>query len=238
MAMEHLKVSREIKEVAPEYTMGAKLVAGFVSGLERLGLLPKRLSNTEAVLEDDLRAKTWEILSRVREPNPDEQKALEKTGWVFLQTKAISLDQATREHPNLLGYGYSDTTDLYDIVPPRLVSAIYRQQPDLSDSRDKPQDIQLQMIEKRSLFMQIQFPSARAVMLPAVNYTLQEIEYYRLTGGKRQLFPSGLSPRSLEEDVLVGRRFKDSPLSIRRIHPHYGKLKFGRAVPALVFIKN
>lgn len=112
----------------------------------------------------DLRTRTYDLLSRVRRPSEKEQKALKETGWFFFPIAAKSLEQLVGENPG--HFGYRRNLDR-GYIPPSMAVAINLEQSVIPDSYGKSQAVQLAMIEKRSLARQKDFPDAREIMLPA-----------------------------------------------------------------------
>lgn len=200
----------------------------------------------------DFRARTLELLSETREPRPKEQKALEKRGWVFLQTEAKSLAQVIQERSDHFGH-IDDGLDLGAFTPPSLVVAIKPDWPTIQNSFGRSSSVKLLMIDAYSQPVEAEFPRATVLMLPASTYAQIDIEYFRQTGERffGGFFACPLDQASDSGGPLVGRLaphipelklhvYRDSTVSAVTIDMHSGLQGpfLVAAVPAVVFIKE
>lgn len=189
----------------------------------------------------DFRERTFKLLAETREPRPREQKALEKKGWVFLSTEAKSLAQVIQEHPDHFGH-IDDGLDLAAFTPPSLTLAINRKQPFIHNSFGRSQSVHLLMIDAYSQPIEVEFPRATALMLPASVYAQAGLEYFKTTG--LQLFPASYA-RTLD-GLVVGRLAPFVGLDVSdRLHDTVADMHSGLigtfttgAIPAVVFIKE
>lgn len=203
----------------------------------------------EAVAKVDLRQQTLDLLPLVRPPSIEEGAALERIGFVFLPVLAKSFAQVVTEDP---GYFWPATLEyingmpaLRDFTPPAMVVGINRTQPFLLDSRNKPREAHLAMIEQYSQReIEPKFPGAKAIALPATAYAQADRAYRERTDG--ELFSRSLATRDLamcldetsnEQIAIVagrhGFRFIVSEWDIKHDFDDHVS-----AFPAIVFLKN
>ena len=166
----------------------------------------------------DLRERTYELLSLVRAPNPEERRDLERTGLVFFQIEAQSLKQLGKENSNHFDWGNSLGWLRDDNSPPLMVVAIDPEQLFIPDSFAKSQAVQLAMIEERSLARQKDFPDAREILLPASALAQLDMAWFKETGGSEKLFKTSFAhalDQTADSDVaIVGRYDPRRKLSI------------------------
>ncbi|OGE18604.1 hypothetical protein A3J19_02990 [Candidatus Daviesbacteria bacterium RIFCSPLOWO2_02_FULL_41_8] len=200
----------------------------------------------------DFRARTLQLLAETRDPRPKERKALERKGWVFLQTEAKPLAQVIQEHPDHFGH-IDDGLDLAAFTPPSLVVAIKPDQPTIHNSFGRSPSVNLLMIDAYSQPIEAEFSRATALMLPASTYAQIDIEYFRQTGERffGGFFACPLDQASDSDGPLVGRLaphipelklyvYRDSAVSAVTIDMQSGLRGsfLVAAVPAVVFIKE
>lgn len=152
----------------------------------------------ETAPKPDLRAATYELLSRLREPSGEERDALK--GYLFFRVSAESLAQVMEEKGNYLGY-VDPSEKLRSYAPPGdFVVAVDPNMLRLPGSNNSSQAEQLRMTEAYSKdSIESILPQAKAIMLPSTALVQMDITYQEEHNGKK-LFPD-FRVRALEETV-------------------------------------
>lgn len=192
----------------------------------------------------DFHQQTYELMHLVREPSVDEREALEKRkGLVFLPVNAKSLAEFVSENPDHfwsdeLEYANS-RAELKDYVPPVMEVGLNPTQLALPDSFLKSQAVQLEMIDNYSKYLEVEFPDARAIMLPVTGYAQADKAYLEKTGQVlfRTYFARALDNTSGVDAAFVGRAHPDDQLLVRGWFADRGLDHVG-AVPAVVFLRK
>ena len=195
----------------------------------------------------DLRQKTYELLSMVREPNAQERKSLTDKGFIFLPIEAKTLVQVVGEHPDHFWSGQLQYInglpydDLRTYVPKPMEVAFNPRQLFIPDSFTKTQAVQLRMTEEYTKAnFEKELPDAKALMLPATVEAQADIVYHKMTKGQvlfRDRFARALDRTADSIVAHVGRDHPD-----HRLHVHDGDADDGRGnvgVPlAVVFLRK
>ncbi|KKP80532.1 MAG: hypothetical protein UR81_C0024G0002 [Candidatus Levybacteria bacterium GW2011_GWB1_35_5] len=192
----------------------------------------------------DLRKQTYEILSQMREPTPEEKTALEAHGQVFLLIQSKTYAQVVAEDP---AHFWRDELNfangrpvLKDYAMP-IAAEVGLNPSELAEpgSFDQSQQVQLEMAEVRSKALQQEFPDARVIMLPVTGYAQADQAYKGKTGKLlfRNFFARGLDMLSEAGAANAGR---DDPSE--RFHVGgwgaQGGYSLVALVPAVVFVGN
>jgi hypothetical protein len=192
----------------------------------------------------DLRLQTYEILSMVREPSPEEQEALKGRGIIFLPVDTRTYAQVVQgdpahfwkdeltyatKRPALKDYALSVATQV-GLKPSELA---------IPGSFNQPMNIQLGMIENGSQELQKELPDARLIMLPVTAYAQADHAYKDITHEVlfKNYFARGLDMLS---EVLAAHAGRSAPSERFRVFgwlADYGIDHVG-AVPAVVFVRK
>lgn len=195
--------------------------------------------------QPELRQRTYELLSWVREPSAKEREVLAEKGFIFLPIGAKTLEQVVREHPkhfcpNQLSYidALPVDSDLRKYAPKVMDVALNPNQLYILNSFNKTQAMQIKMIGECSTNLQRELPSARVLMLPATVLTQADIAYSKKT--VKPLFVDHFV-RSLDKTsgslvANVGRYLSDERLWVNTQTADGGDDRVG-ALFAVVFIK-
>lgn len=192
------------------------------------------------------RERTYELLTIVREPLPEERKGLEAKGFVFLSVEAKTLAQVVSERPSHFWNGELDYIngrsypDLREYTPLAMSVAYNPDQLFVPDSCSNSQERQLRTTEKYSREeIETQFPDAKALVLPATVSAQADIAYFDRTGkallGNRC---AGALDKSVGSFVvLVSRNLPGRQLDVFDWYAGYSR--GGVGVPlALVFLNR
>ena len=210
-----------------------------------------QLTERERILAiPDLRERTYELLSLVREPSKEEREVLEKKmNLVILSLEAKPLSKVVAADPNYFWDGELDyvngKSELRDFTPPALVVAI---NPDpkhiaLHDSFIQSRPTQLVMIEEYSQrVIEKEFPDAKAIMLPATGYAQADWIYNHRPETKSKILFRNFYARALDNTsgvyaADVGRYRPDYRLHVRGWNVDDGLGNVG-GVPAVVFLRK
>lgn len=205
--------------------------------------LPQGAPAAEQTPAVDFRQQTYEVLSQVREPTPEEKEALKDRGIVFLFVESKSYAQVVREDPDHFWDEELDYTidkpALRDYVLPVAVEVGLN--PDalaMPGGFGESQRVQLEMIERRSQELQQEFPDARVIMLPVTGYAQADRAYKEITGDVlfRNYFARGLDMLSPGYVAIAGRH---QPAYRFNVHDWRDcGFDIVGAVPAVVFVKK
>lgn len=195
----------------------------------------------------DLRQRTYELLSMVREPSAEERKSLTDRGFIFLSIEAKTLTQVFREDPDHFrqdALDYLNGTPNFDVrvyVPQAMDLAVNPEQLCIPDSFYKTRVIQLAMTEKYSqTHLEKELPDAKVLMLPATVNAQADRAYFKKTG---QVLFRDYFVRTLDQVgggsgvVEVGRSLPSHRLTIYRFDVDSGDEVVG-ALLAVVFIQK
>ena len=193
----------------------------------------------------DLRQQTYDLLSLVREPSASEKEALKARGIKFLPVTSSSYAQVVAEDPahfwdNELEYA-NDRPELRDFALPVAVEVGLRRPSELalSGSFSKSRETQLKMIDEYSQELQVQFPDARAIMLPSTGYAQVDRAYKVETGEVlfRNYFARALDNLSGGDAAGAGRDDPSDRFVVRGWSAGDGDGPVW-AVPAVVFLRK
>jgi hypothetical protein len=212
---------------------------------------PKSATKRERILAiPDLRDRTYELLSLVRQPSKEEREVLErKMKLVVLRLQAKSLSRVVAYDPNYFKSGelafLDSTSELRDFTPPSLAVAI---NPDpeyiaLRGSFGVSRATQLVMIEEYSQgVIEKEFPEAKAIMLPATSYAQADWIYNHRYGTIGKILFGNIFTRALDNfselaAARVGRDHPDDRLIVFGWGADHGRCRVG-GVPAVVFLRK
>ena len=196
--------------------------------------------------QPDLRQRTYEFLSKVREPSAQERKSLTDRGFVFLPIEAKTLAQVVTERPD---HFWSDELkyikglshpDLRTYVPKAMEVAFNPEQLYIPDSFSKTQVKQLEMTEEYSQSnLEKDLPDAKVLMLPATVEAQADIEYFKVTNDPlfRDRFVRALDQTSDSNVAGVGRHLPDCRLHVGAWRAGLGYGNIGAPL-AVVFIRK
>lgn len=205
------------------------------------GDLPQTVK-AEVAPKKDLRQQTYELLPQVRGSSVEEKRALEERGIILLPVAVKSYTQVVTEDPEHFWdkeLEYANTRpELKDYALPVTVEVgLKPSELALPGSFGKSRKAQLEMIEKYSQKLQLQFPDARAIMLPSTGYAQADKAYKAKTGEVlfRNYFARTLDNLSGVSAAHAGRH---DPSRHFRVFGWFAGLGAGDvgAVPAVVFI--
>lgn len=196
---------------------------------------------------ENLRRKTYEYLSKVREPSATEQETLRGRGFIFLPVEAKPLVQVVSENKNHFESGELDYIngitypDLRTYVPPEMIVAFKPTQLFIPNS-SVFSDVATQLRETGRYFQdnpEIVLLDAKALILPSSIFAQADIVYFRRTGKLlfENCFVRALDHISKSGFAAVGRR---SPAERLRVHYQRSGRYGGRIqVPlAIVFLQT
>lgn len=203
-----------------------------------------KAAKSEAAPKIDLCQQTYDLLHRVRQPLNEEKEALGKRGIVFLLLNSKSYAQVVAEDPDYLWHdelNYANARpELRDYTLPVAVEAGFNPtQLALPDSFRKSRPVQLQMIEDYSQQLQVEFPDARAIMLPSTGYGQGDRAYKAATGEVlfRNFFAGALDNLSGVNAASAGRLDPSYLFGVHDWRVDLGN-DFVAGVPAVVFVGN
>lgn len=207
--------------------------------------LPLAATPKETTPTVDLRQQTYEILSQLREPTPEEKKALKRRGLVFLPVGSKTYTQVVSETPDYflkdeLKYANSFKALREYAMPVAAEVGLKPAELALPNSFRLSQQAQLEMIEALSQALQTEFPDARAIMLPVTGYAQADQAYREKTGGEvlfKKYFARGLDMLSETFAAGAGRHDPSERFNVRDWDAHHGASRVG-AVPAVVFVQK
>lgn len=189
----------------------------------------------------DSRRRTYELLSRVREPSPKEIKDLKAKGFIPFSIEAKSYFRVVARDSDYFLEGElqyaSERTALRDFTPPVMEVALNPGQLALPYSFRKSRAAQLEMIQRYSQDeIEKEFPDAKAIMLPVTAYA-QADRAYKQTAGEvlfKTCFARGLD-NLRSRAAFVGRNRPNERLSVFDSYAGHGGGDVG-SVPAVVFL--
>lgn len=245
MSLFYKEVSQRLRQEKPEFTIGTRLVDDLIDSLEKQGLLPEKLpeqKTPESVEQSrDLRTETFNLLGNLREPTAEEREALEKKGYIFTTIEAKSLAQVYDENPEYFDHVNSSEV-LRAYTPPKSFTvAINPDKFRTSRSTNSSQAKQLRMIEENSHSgIELAFPDAKEIMLPATGYAQLDIKFQKSHDGKKLLpdfFARALDTTSGSLVADVGRAHPVGRLFVYAWRAGDGHAHVW-ASPAVVFLQK
>lgn len=200
----------------------------------------------------DLWNRTWELLTLVREPYPEEREVLERRlGCVVLPTTVTSLGRfVSRDQEyfilkqmNLL----NNSLNLRDYKPDVPIAVGINPDPEhicLPGSFNQSQERQLEMIEEHSqTVVEPYLPNAKAVMVPATILAQADWVYYHRPETAGRVLIRNYWARALDRRLYwaagVGRTGPSFRLNVDEWSIGVGKGRAHRpAIPAVVFLDD
>lgn len=198
---------------------------------------PQAEPRTEQSPIVDLRLKTYEILSMVREPSAEEIEALKGRGIVFLPADTRTYAQVAAGDP---AHFWNDELKYPNYkLPVATQVGLNPTELAIPGSFNLPINLQLEMIETRSQALQQEFPNARLIMLPVTAYAQADHAHKEATGEVlfTNFFARGLDMLSEVHSAIAGRRDPSRQFDVIGWHADLGDAYVG-TVPAVVFVKN
>lgn len=245
MAMQYLE--RELSRGSARDQAYADIIAGVLKARGKDIALPKitqAIPSKETAPAVDLIKQTYEILTQLREPTPEEKKALEDRGIVFLPLESKTYAQVVEADPphfweNELKYANGKPALRNYALPQAAEVGLNPGKPAVPDSFNKSKRLQLEMAETLSQTLQKEFPDARVIMLPVTGYAQWDHAYKEKTGDVafKHYFARGLDALSEADSAGAGRyrpseRFNVNAWPAQDGYPYIG------LVPAVVFVKS
>lgn len=194
-------------------------------------------NDTEKATKPDLRTATYELLSQLREPLPEEREALK--GYLYFPISAKSLAQVMADDRAYFEYVYPLERLRSYTLPGDFVVAVNPQMLRLPNSNNSSQAKQLRMTgEYSKKSIEPLAPHAKAIMLPATALAQMDIAYQKGHQGEKLFLDfwvcaldEAVSPRV----ALVGR---GHPVDRLHVDGWYADDGFPRvwALPAVVFV--
>ncbi len=199
---------------------------------------------TEQAPVDDLRLRTYELLSMVREPSAEEEDALKGRGIVFLPADKRTYAQVVAGDSSHfwndeLTYANGESALRTYSLPIATKVGLNPTELAIPGSFNQPMQSELKMIEARSQALQQEFPDARAIMLPVTAYAQADYAYKKETGQVLlpNFFARGLDMLSWGISAFAGRPDPWLQFCVSECRDDFGD-DFVCAVPAVVFVKN
>lgn len=202
---------------------------------------------SETTPKIDLRQRTYDLLTKVRQPSEEEKDILGKVGYVFLPIEAKTLAQIVSEDPNYFWEGELDyiinglsKPDLREYTPPVMEVGFNPSQLFVPDSFGKSQSKQLEMTDQYSQnTVETEFSDARVLMLPATITAQADRAYFKKTGKVLFInrFARALDQTSGVDAALVGRFDPGGRLGVGGWHAGGGYGDVGAPL-AVVFLEN
>ncbi len=192
----------------------------------------------------DLRQQTYELLSLVREPTPDEKEALKGRGIVFLPVDTKTYAQVVAEDPahfweSELNYANGRPVLRDYALPVAVEIGLKPTELAMPGSFSKSQKVQLEMAEARSQELKQEFPDVRVIMLPVTGYAQWDHAYNEKFGevAFKNYFARGLDMLSEVNAADAGRFVPSERFDVNEWDADYGSSHVA-LVPAVVFVKN
>lgn len=214
--------------------------------LEAAGVVDPKLEGQVAAPKIDLRQRTYDLLTKVRQPSDDEKEALGNVGYIFLPIEAKTLLEVVTEDPDYFWSGELNyinglsKPDLREYVPPVMKVGFNPNQLFVPDTFGKSQVKQLEMTDQYSQnTVETEFPDARVLMLPATITAQADRAYFKRTGKVlfANRFARALDQTSGVDAAFVGRIGPDFRLRVSDWDAVLGPGYVGAPL-AVVFFEN
>ncbi len=192
----------------------------------------------------DLIQQTYEILTQLREPTPEEKATLEVRGQVFLPLKSKTYAQVVAEDPDHfwkdeLNYANGKPALRDYALPQAAEVGLNPSELAAPGSFSKSKEVQLEMAQACSLELQKEFSDARVVMLPVTGYAQWDHAYKEKNGDVafKSYFARGLDQLSVALSAHAGRGGPSGQFGVNGWFARGGGPNIA-LVPAVVFVKS